>query len=75
MGSSIGRFIDVYGITYFTAKDSFGQEVWQTDGTTAGTNMVYDINPYGNANTNFTDDFHFTRMNCDLYFYATDGTH
>ncbi|MFO0845224.1 MAG: ELWxxDGT repeat protein, partial [Gemmataceae bacterium] len=52
--------------TYFWADDgTHGNQVWKTDGTTAGTSMVTDIhNPY-----------RFTDVNGLLFFTANDGTH
>ncbi len=45
-GSNPGDFVDVSGITYFTADDGkHGRELWRTDGTASGTFMVKDINP------------------------------
>ena len=36
------------GVSYFVANDGVhGPEVWQTDGTSAGTEMLTDINPTG----------------------------
>ncbi len=56
---------------YFTANDgAHGEELWVTDGTTAGTQMVFDLNPgsMGSSPTNFKvmGDF--------LYFFATTQT-
>jgi ELWxxDGT repeat protein len=34
---------------FFVGRDSHGYELWKSDGTDAGTQMVADINPHGNA--------------------------
>ncbi|HEX2956039.1 MAG TPA: ELWxxDGT repeat protein [Chitinispirillaceae bacterium] len=67
---------------YFFASDGInGYELWSTDGTTAGTQMVYDINP-GTGNSLFPRDYayifgdgpQFTVLNDDLFFIAYDPT-
>ena len=54
------------GIAYF----SFGGELWKSDGTEAGTVMVKDINPNGDANPR-----ELVNINGILYFDADDGVH
>jgi len=55
---------------YFSANDDVnGQELWKSDGTEVGTQMVMDINPNGNS-----DSSGFTEYNGKLYFRANDGT-
>lgn len=57
---------------YFAATDGVhGAQLWRTDGTTAGTTMVTDINESGGGfyPANLTD------ANGTLYFTANDGTH
>src|SRR5262249_813405 len=53
-----------------------GRELWVTDGTTAGTAMVADLNPTGDA---FRSSFYLRPMLADvggvLLFAADDGTH
>jgi ELWxxDGT repeat protein len=57
---------------YFVANNGInGNELWKTDGTTAGTMMVKDINP-GAANTIFIN---FTTGDGLLFFAADDGVH
>ena len=58
----------VNGIGYFTASDgTHGNELWRTDGTSAGTSMVLDINP-GQCSSNPSN---MTAINGLLYFTAT----
>jgi ELWxxDGT repeat protein len=56
---------------FFTAQqDSSGDELWKTDGTTAGTVLVKDINP-GAASSNPTD---LVNVGNVIFFAANDGT-
>src|SRR5262249_6239465 len=48
-----------------------GDELWQSDGTAAGTVMVKDINPGSAAST----PGNLTNVNGRLFFSANDGTH
>ena len=62
---------------YFSAFDGQnGNELWVSDGTTAGTTLVKDINPnvgqYGYA-YNPSNPSGFTEFNDQLYFSANDG--
>jgi len=60
------------GIYFFTAHDGVhGTELWQSDGTPAGTVMVMDINlGAGSSNPSY-----FQVIDDTLYFAADDGTH
>ncbi|BBO35326.1 ELWxxDGT repeat protein [Lacipirellula parvula] len=64
------NFVEVNSIVYFT-KDSttFGQEVWRTDGTVAGTSLLKDIRPGA------SDSFPSNLINVagTLFFTANDG--
>jgi ELWxxDGT repeat protein len=65
------HFTEVNGIVYFAATDASGdRELWRTDGTTAGTYRVADINNSGSSNP-----VNLTNVNGTLFFSADDGTH
>ena len=55
---------------YFQANDGEnGRELWVSDGTTEGTQLVKDINP--GSNDSYPDDL--SEFNDQLYFQANDG--
>jgi ELWxxDGT repeat protein len=63
---------NVNGTVYFQATDgTSGLELWQSDGTAAGTVRVMDINP-GSPDSAPTG---MTNINGSLYFSANDGVH
>lgn len=70
------------GVVYFQAKDeAHGEEVWRTDGTTAGTKLLKDINPGESGSFAFpikkAGDFLFFPANSgnDVFrLWRTDGT-
>ena len=68
-GSEPSGFTEMGGKYYFSAGDSSGLELWVTDGTTAGTTMIKDINVgyYSSYPASFTV------MGSKLYFTADDG--
>lgn len=72
-GSSPNSYFEAYGKLYFSANDgTHGNEVWSTDGTESGTQLLMDINPgIGDAmyslNAGKTDGI--------LLFAANDGVH
>jgi len=67
----VQSFTEAGGILFFTGNSLWGYEVWRSDGTTANTYMVRDINP-GKA-----DAFprYLTNVNGILFFTAYDGVH
>jgi ELWxxDGT repeat protein len=69
---SYTSFFSNNNILYFDAKDATsGTELWKTDGTSAGTVMLKDINA-GTASSNSAD---FTALGTSVIFSATDATH
>ncbi|MEZ5016917.1 MAG: T9SS type A sorting domain-containing protein [Flavipsychrobacter sp.] len=66
------HFITAYNNkVYFTANDgTSGLELWVTDGTTNGTQLLKDIYP----GALFSNPQHLTVYNGKLYFSANDGT-
>jgi ELWxxDGT repeat protein len=62
------------GILYFSAinyADGKGTQLWKTDGTTAGTKVIKDINPLDSSTT--SNPFYLTDVNGTVFFAATDG--
>lgn len=63
-------FTPAEGTMYFTAyTQDFGNELWRTDGTSGGTNMIADITE-GTASTQF---FQMKAFGGTLVFLADDG--
>jgi ELWxxDGT repeat protein len=59
---------------YFTADDGIkGSELWVTDGTTAGTKLVKDINPVIGSNSLYSSSYpsNLIAFNNKLYFTAS----
>jgi ELWxxDGT repeat protein len=71
--TTFANLTNVNGNLFFTATENvfntYGNELWVSDGTTAGTVMVKDINS-GSANSNASN---FVNLNGVLYFSANDG--
>jgi ELWxxDGT repeat protein len=66
-----GTSADVGGTLTFAANDgSHGDELWKSDGTAAGTQLVKDINPFTSS-----DPADFTAVGSTVYFSADDGVH
>ncbi|HLW66159.1 MAG TPA: ELWxxDGT repeat protein [Gemmataceae bacterium] len=56
---------------YFAADDGVnGEQLWKSDGTAAGTQMVSAVNTDGSAQVQY-----LTVLNNELYFSANDGVH
>ncbi len=67
-----GSFFRFNGLLYFTADDGIhGRELWVTDGTVAGTQLVHDINPGAGS----SNPIYFIEYNGNIYFNADDGLH
>jgi len=70
--SSPGGFTDLNGIVCFSAQDvAGGFELWRTNGTAAGTQLVKDIRA-GNASSS---PLRFIKLGNKLLFTADDGIH
>ncbi|HSK79857.1 MAG TPA: ELWxxDGT repeat protein, partial [Thermoanaerobaculia bacterium] len=67
-----GGLLDVNGVVYFAANDGVhGQELWKSDGTTAGTLLVKDVNPGPES----SHPRPWAANGDTLLFSANDGTH
>jgi ELWxxDGT repeat protein len=58
-------------ILFALSDPTHGLELWKSNGTSAGTSLVRDINP----GTNGSDPVNLTNVNGTLYFSAADGAH
>lgn len=73
-GGNPTGFIEREGILYFIANDGeHGQELWRTNGSSNGTQLVKDINP-GTA-VGVASGAKMVVFNSKLYFIANDGEH
>jgi ELWxxDGT repeat protein len=71
-GSNPKFYTQVNQLAFFTANDGVhGTELWERNGTAAGTFLVKDINP----GTNGSNPKYLTNMNGTLFFSADDGMH
>ena len=75
-GSYASNFTEFNEQLFFTANDGENaNELWVSDGTTEGTELLVDINPgtsnYGFANGSYASNF--TEFNEQLFFTANDG--
>jgi len=74
--SSPSNFIEFNDQLFFTADDGInGNELWVSDGTTEGTQLLLDINPgsigYSYVNSSFASNF--IEFDDKLLFTANDG--
>ncbi|QGJ70709.1 Hypothetical protein PBC10988_24070 [Planctomycetales bacterium 10988] len=68
--SNPNYFAELDGTAYFQANGgSAGIELWMSNGTSAGTMLVKDINPSGNSSPSF-----LVNMDGTLFFQANDGS-
>ena len=59
---------------YFWANDGInGKEPWVTDGTSANTNLIANINTSGNSSPSSSSQSKFLRFGEAVYFSANDG--
>lgn len=58
----------------FAANTAAGNELWKSDGTTAGTILLKDINT-GNSGADSSNPDNFMALNNIVLFTATDATH
>ncbi len=68
------KLFEFDGALYFNANDEagpHGYELWRSDGTQEGTQLVKDINP--GSSHSYPD--YLTVFDGALYFSATNGTH
>jgi ELWxxDGT repeat protein len=76
--SNPNSFVRMGNAVYFVAETTAaGIELWRTDGTTAGTTMVMDINPAPGASAFPTNVMspEIVAFGNLLLFWANDGTH
>lgn len=68
--SDISQMLIMNNLLYFYANDGVdGLELWQSDGTAAGTVLVQAVTPNGNSEISA-----MLAMNNILYSYINDGT-
>jgi ELWxxDGT repeat protein len=75
-----GNLTELNNKLYFTPDDGEnGRELWVSDGTEDGTQLLKDINPgssedyFGEISPNSSNPSNFTEFNNKLYFIADDG--
>ena len=81
LNSSPDEFTELNGKVYFSAGTLEGRELWVTDGTSEGTQVVKDINPGGDSFEYYTvliekygsNPENLTQFNDKIYFSARVG--
>jgi ELWxxDGT repeat protein len=69
-----GGLVNLNGTAYFFANDgTHGNELWKSDGTGNGTQLVKDINPGAASSVGFPTPP--VVLGGAIYFLATDGSH
>lgn len=69
--SSNPLFLTVFdGLAYFLADDNTGYKIWQTDGTTFGTEVAFDLG----VDDASTSDYTTFLVNDDKLFFVFDGS-
>ncbi len=68
--SHVQDFTDFGDLIIFSACNASGCEPWITDGTSDGTALLKDINPFGDSNP-----ADYTLFEGEIYFSADDGRH
>jgi ELWxxDGT repeat protein len=79
-GSGTKELTNLSGTLFFAASDGIsasahGQELWESNGTSAGTFMVKDINASGQQAYPGSYPHSLTNVNGTLFFSANDGVH
>ena len=69
VGSYPHNLTNVNGTLFFAANDGSSNQLWESNGTAPGTQLVTDINP-GRFNP-----YQLTNVNGTLFFTANDGIH
>ncbi len=54
---------------------AFGDEMWVSDGTEEGTNVLKDINPGPASGVDLSTNFSYVYTNSDFFFSGSDGVH
>ena len=77
--TDVTPWVEFEGSLWFAAEDpEHGRELWKSDGTPGGTELVKDINPNGSSEPGLMEDASertFAVVNDQLFFTARDGTH
>ena len=68
-GDAASQLTNVNGHLFFVLNQFFDAEIYTSDGTSAGTHLVKDINPFGGSNPQ-----NLTAVNNLIYFVANDGS-